>query len=168
MKKWILMLPLAVALLLGQQTVSAGGCNAACYAQKQAVKARQIQIRRQQAQIAHRKAIAAQQARRRAAAQKQAQIAQARANVRRGGSAQRPRYQAAAQPRRPVRQASRRLTPQQQAAALIALQQRAQLYNSMTNAYQNSMNNVAWRLRLQSATQSCQVAGNCRVYTRRY
>lgn len=163
MSKWISILPLAVSLLLGQQAVSAGGCSTACYAQQQAQKARQLQIRRQQAQLAHKKAIAAQQARRKAAARKQAQIVQARANARRQAHGKRPAVQP--QHRQP---ANRRLTPQQQAAALIALQQRAQLYNSVTNAYQNSMNNVAWRLRLQSATQSCQVAGNCRVYSRNY
>ena len=177
---------LCLGLFAVNQTAYAGGCNAACYAQKNAAKQRLLAANRHQARIAHNKAIAVQKARRAAANRQRARAAQVRANsLRKQRQLALARQRAAAarnkaQPRRhhhrPRQQARRhhqprrnhrRLTPQQQLAALLVLQQRNRNYNIASRAYQNSMNNMSYRIRRQSAIHSCQYTGTCRVVTRR-
>ncbi|MEZ5451003.1 MAG: hypothetical protein R3E95_05180 [Thiolinea sp.] len=163
MKKyaWIL----ALSLLLAHSGVAwAGGCNAACYAQKRAEKARILAVKRQQARLAHNRAIAAQKARRAALVRQQA-ARQRQQQARRHGARQAPRQA----PRRVVHShRQQRMTPQQQAAALIALRNRMAVYNSVSNAYQNTMNSMSWRMNVLNAQRACGVSGNCRVVTRRY
>ena len=165
---------LCLGLLLHTPYAIAGGCNSACYAQKQAAKARVIAARRQQARIAHNRAIAAQKARRAAAAKKQAQLAQARAQARRHAQQNKhPQHRAqqtarrAVQARPQARRSYQRMSPQQYAAAMALLRARANVYNTVSGAYQNTMNSMAWRSSVLNAQRVCGIAGNCRVETRR-
>ncbi|HPE59467.1 MAG: hypothetical protein KDI15_11425 [Thiothrix sp.] len=165
-------LPLVLGLVLSGD-VYAGGCDAACYARIKAQKARQLQVNRQRAQAAHAQAIARQQARRAAALQRQRQGTRYRPPRHAARSIYRPPQQARrAVPRparrAPVRNRNAQLTPQQQLQLMQALQRQQAAYDMASRSYQNTMNDMNFRMNTFTAQQACGLAGNCRVEVRRY